>query len=146
RPARAFPGQQLLDDDRLTFPGPQGIARHRQPHAYRTLVAGRDGDQQVAAPGELREPEDLVMAGVQKSDVGVLLKSAVLPPDAVHLANQVVERIGAAEHPLPDLVLLRVEILLASLAHRNVLVELEPAVYPVDRQQRRREQVADPER
>src|SRR5262245_25426085 len=70
----------------------------------------------------------------------IALESRILTTDAIYVADKLPQTVRSFKIPLPDLILLRMQILFASRFTRNVLTEFESrAVNPITGSQRRRQ-------
>ena len=130
---------------------PRPGSRPSAPWCSRSVPARRAWGSRLTTVSTVSRPsaDCLVYASSASSSMSwkheplVRLEGRVLAADPVDLADQRSERVGPLQVPAADLVLLRVQVLLAAGLARDVLEQLERrAVDPVRRAQRRRHDVA----
>src|ERR1044072_5421044 len=128
-PVIAGPGQEVVHLEALVGAEPQGLEIESQPGRLRVarIEAHRDQHHVAEVLRRLAVAEDLVVLGGMEGERRVRLQGGVLPPDAVDEGDELGEAVGPVDVPGAELVLLRVEVLLASLLERPVLIALEGA-------------------
>ena len=132
-------GKQVVDLEALVRVDPQCVEVELQPPLLRQArieVHHREDDVR-AVLGALAVGDELVVVDAVEAQAAVALQRGVLLPDAVHAADEVRQALRPLELPVADLILLRVEVLLAALFQWLALLEFEGG--PVD-------PVAGPER
>src|SRR4051794_21118579 len=78
-----------------------------------------------AIPGSFAVADQLFVIGGMKIQRRVALKRDILMTDAIDQRNQLAQAVGPVQIPMPNLVLLRIEILLATCAERTALQQLK---------------------